>query len=148
MRLLRVHLARAVLLLPLLLAACSGLPTQEMSEARRALQAARAVDAGSLLPFQVARAQSLLDSAEAALARSAHAEARQEAVAAKSVALEARELALALAEARRALAALPPGAPSSDALAASFEAALSAAAAGDSVQALRVLRQLRAAVAP
>ena len=90
----------------LLLAGCatSGAPpTQEMSDARQALDAARQVDAASHVPDTLQDAQSLLSKAEEKLGEGAFAQAQHDALAAKAGATKARTMASAISEAKAAL---------------------------------------------
>ncbi len=84
---------RRLLLALLLVTACAQVPVQEMSDARQALQAARAVAEG---PGDLARldtAGRLLREAEAALEAGRYADARRLANAARVGANEVREAA-------------------------------------------------------
>lgn len=89
----------------LLLQGCatSGPPTQEMSDARQALDAARQVDAASHVPETLQDAQSLLAKAEAKLSAGAFEQAQDNALAAKAGATKARTMASAISEAKAAL---------------------------------------------
>jgi len=90
----------------LLLAGCatSGAPpTQEMSDARQALDAARQVDAASHTPETLQDAQSLLSQAEEKLSAGAFEQAQRDALAAKAGATKARTMASAISEAKAAL---------------------------------------------
>lgn len=83
--------------------ATSGPPTQEMSDARQALEAARQVDAASHAPETLQGAQSLLSQAEEKLSEGAFKQAQHDALAAKEEATKARTMALAISEAKAAL---------------------------------------------
>lgn len=83
--------------------ATSGPPTQEMSDARQALEAARQVDAASHAPETLQDAQSLLSQAEEKLSEGAFKQAQHDALAAKEEATKARTMALAISEAKVAL---------------------------------------------
>ncbi len=89
----------------LLLQGCatSGPPTQEMSDARQALDAARQVNAASHVPETLQDAQSLLAKAEAKLSAGAFEQAQNNALAAKAGATKARTMASAISEAKAAL---------------------------------------------
>ena len=89
----------------LLLGGCatSGPPTQEMSDARQALDAARQVNAASHVPETLQDAQSLLSQAEEKLGEGAFAQAQHDALAAKAEATKARTMASAISEAKAAL---------------------------------------------
>ena len=83
--------------------ATSGPPTQEMSDARQALDAARQVDAASHVPETLQDAQSLLSKAEEKLGEGAFKQAQHDALAAKEEATKARTMASAISEAKAAL---------------------------------------------
>ena len=89
----------------LLLGGCatSGPPTQEMSDARQALDAAHQVDAASHVPETLQDAQSLLSQAEEKLSEGAFEQAQLDALAAKAGATKARTMASAISEAKAAL---------------------------------------------
>ena len=81
-------------LLPLLLlASCVTIPIQEMSDARQAINSAEDVGAASLAPRSLARAHTLLISAEGFLADKDYTSAREAADGAKTNARRARRLA-------------------------------------------------------
>jgi hypothetical protein len=88
-------LSRSIAGLTLILAtaACASAPVQEMSDARLALQAARAVQAQTYSPDYFLQAQQLLTQAEEQLARGAYTNARQLALNARDSAIRARETA-------------------------------------------------------
>ncbi|MFP5344485.1 MAG: DUF4398 domain-containing protein [Gammaproteobacteria bacterium] len=75
-------------------AACASIPSQEMSDARQAVQAAQEADAGTLAPEQFSEAQKLLEEARGALSLGNYSEARASALRAKEAAIRAREQAL------------------------------------------------------
>lgn len=86
--------ARGTLLAVLLLAGCAGVPYQEMSDARQAIDAARpVVEEGSDASGQVRRARDLLEQAETHLHDGNYAIARELAQQARDLAIEAREVA-------------------------------------------------------
>lgn len=90
----------------LLLVGCAtsgGPPTQEMSDARQALDAAHQVDAASHVPESLQDAQSLLSKAEEKLSEGAFEQAQHDALAAKAGATKARTMASAISEAKAAL---------------------------------------------
>lgn len=78
-------------------------PTQEMSDARQALDAAREADAGRYSPRAMEGASHLLSQAEQKLEAGAFKQAQQSALAAKQEATRARTMAAALSAARIAL---------------------------------------------
>lgn len=73
----------------LALAACSGAPVQEMSNARQAIRAARDAGAERSAPQKLNEAETLLNRAEDSLERRAYREARRNAIAARDKAAEA-----------------------------------------------------------
>lgn len=75
----------------LLLAGCSSLPVQEMSNARQALDAARQAEAGKHAPGLMLRAKSRLLDAEMALKKGEWKKARKSAIQARVDAIAARE---------------------------------------------------------
>lgn len=86
--------ARGTLLAALLLAGCAGIPYQEMSDARQAIDAAQpVVSQGSAEHDQVRRARELLGQAEAHLHEGEYQQARMLARKAHELAISARESA-------------------------------------------------------
>ena len=73
---------------------CTGLPTQEMSDARQAVQAAREVGAANYAPDSLGKAETLLDKAKTALDQGDYATARGNALEAKDEAMNARNKTL------------------------------------------------------
>ncbi|MDO9372386.1 MAG: DUF4398 domain-containing protein [Gammaproteobacteria bacterium] len=73
---------------------CTSIPTQEMSDARQAVQAAREANAGELAPEPMENAEALLNKAKQALDAGAYEQAREEALAARREAIKARGEAL------------------------------------------------------
>lgn len=78
-----------------LLAACSGAPVQEMSDARQAIRAAQAAGAAEKAPEALGRAQGLIDEAQLRLQRHDYREAERNAIAAREEAVRALEAARA-----------------------------------------------------
>ena len=125
------------------MAGCASVPSQEMSDARRAIRAAEKAAAGEHAPNALARARDALDDARKALARSdypaaeaAARTARSEAIDARALATEMQLTALSIAEARR------DGRPIAGAE--SFvDRARRAADAGDAERALEYLHRAR-----
>lgn len=74
------------------LAACAGVPSQEMSDARRAFDAAVQADAQQLTPSAIQRASRKLDDANVALRAGKYEQARQLADIARHEAIAARTL--------------------------------------------------------
>lgn len=83
-----------IILLAGLSAACASIPSQEMSDARQAVQAAHEANADVLAPEPLNDAQKLLDEARDALSLGNYSEARANALRAKEAAIRAREQAL------------------------------------------------------
>lgn len=83
-----------MLLALLVLAGCTVAPVQEMSDARQALQAARAAGAADHSPGELAAAEELLHRAQRALEAGDYVQARDSALSARNAAVEAREQAL------------------------------------------------------
>lgn len=73
---------------------CAGIPTQEMSDARQALQAARDSGAASRAPDKLDSAENLLGRAKEALEAGLYDQARTDALAAKDEAIKARNRAM------------------------------------------------------
>lgn len=85
---------RGTLLAVFLLAGCAGVPYQEMSDARQAIDAARpVVEKGSDESAQVRHARGLLEQAETHLHDGQYDTARELAQQARDLAIEAREAA-------------------------------------------------------
>lgn len=89
----------------LLLAACATAPTQEMSDARQSVQAARDAGAGKYASANLRNAEEYLRKAERELELRFFSRARHDAIVAKSEALKARNVALAIKAAEAAIAA-------------------------------------------
>jgi nucleoid-associated protein YgaU len=83
---------------------CATAPTQEMSDARQAVQAAREADAKLHTPDAMESAEHELSQAEHELHGRNYKLARNDALAAKQEAIKARNMALAIAQAKDALA--------------------------------------------
>jgi hypothetical protein len=77
-----------------LLAGCGGLPTQEMSDARQAIAAAREAGAETYAAFALGSAERLLAQAHAALLEGEYDLSRQDALAAHEEANRARQEAI------------------------------------------------------
>jgi hypothetical protein len=92
------------LVIALLLTACAAVPSQEMSDARRALDAAREAQAERLAPDAVSRASASLDRASAALSAGDYDAAREMARSARDEAISARLLANAITAASEGIA--------------------------------------------
>ncbi|MFT5445832.1 MAG: hypothetical protein ACI9DC_000993 [Gammaproteobacteria bacterium] len=106
-RLIALRGVRSVLALvgvTLLLSACASVPSQEMSDARRALDAAEQAEARRLLPLAMKRASTTLESANSALRAGQYDEARQLAREARDEAIAVRVLAGRSEEIRHSVA--------------------------------------------
>ncbi len=86
-----------------LVSACSSLPTQEMSDARQAIESARQAGAGDSAPYPFDQALALIDEARESMVREEYKRARSDALAARSFALSARNIAIAIGDAERAI---------------------------------------------
>jgi len=73
-----------------LLAACAGVPVQEMSDARQAVEAAREAGAREYAPDELQAAENLLQRAEEALTEGYYRQAREDAEAARAQAVSAQ----------------------------------------------------------
>lgn len=87
----------------LLLAACASLPTQEMSDARQAIDSARHAGAVDDAPFAYEQAVALIERARDSMQLEHYQRARSDALAAKSFAVSARHIAIAIGDAERAI---------------------------------------------
>lgn len=83
---------------------CASVPSQEMSDARRALDAALHAGARQLVPSAVERADSTLESASSALRAGQYDEARDLARSSRDEAIAARMLATRLVQIKEAIA--------------------------------------------
>jgi hypothetical protein len=77
------------------LVACAGVPVQEMSDARQAVQAALEANAMQRAPEPMNQAQTALQTAESQLKRREYRSAKYNAVEARAKAIEARQAAQA-----------------------------------------------------
>lgn len=75
------------------MAACAGAPVQEMSNARQAVAAARQMGAEHAATREMAEAEHLLQTAQAALDRGDYGTARADAIRARDQALKALHIA-------------------------------------------------------
>ncbi len=73
-----------------LLSACAGVPVQEMSDARQAVEAARQANAQTYAPEELQAAENLLQRAEEALTEGYYQQAREDAEAARERAVSAQ----------------------------------------------------------
>lgn len=92
-----------VLVAAVYLAACANAPTQEMSDARQAINSARSADAAAYAPSSMDSAERLLDLAEQSLKQGSFDAARNDALEARQAAMKARKVAVAITEARAAM---------------------------------------------
>ena len=88
------HFKSILLILALLLGACSGMPVQEMSNARQAVEAARKAGADTRAPKDLESAEGLLKNAEKALEEGDYSLAKDNAKAARDLAVTAQDKAL------------------------------------------------------
>ncbi|MEQ1579477.1 MAG: DUF4398 domain-containing protein [Steroidobacteraceae bacterium] len=77
------------------LAACAGIPAQEMSNARQAIRAAQEAGAAKAAPGEIEKAQEYLTKAEASMQQKLFRQARDEASEARRIAREALQAAQA-----------------------------------------------------
>lgn len=91
---------KAILAILLILLSCTEVPTQEMSDARLAIKAARSAKADKIVPNNIVQAEQSLTRAEQELAAGQMKQARYDALLAKSYALDAHSIAIAIERAR------------------------------------------------
>jgi nucleoid-associated protein YgaU len=94
----------ACILVLAVMAGCATAPTQEMSDARQAVQAARAAGAPLHTPVAMESAEHELSQAEHELRGRNYKIARNDALSAKQGAIKARNMALAISQAKDAIA--------------------------------------------
>ena len=82
------------LIFVLVLSACAGVPVQEMSNARQAVEAARKVGADTRARNELKSAETLLQSAEQALQEGDYKQARRDAEASRDQAVQAQDKSL------------------------------------------------------
>ena len=90
----RLQTGLAISLLALMLSACAGIPVQEMSNARQAVEAARKAGAETRARTELKSAEELLQSAEQALQEGDYKQARKDAVASHGQAVQAQDKSL------------------------------------------------------
>jgi hypothetical protein len=83
-----------IILMMIVLAACSSAPVQEMSDARQALNAAERAGAQRHSPVVYSEAKRFLSAATVALKNGEYSQAKSSALKAKKRALRARELSM------------------------------------------------------
>jgi hypothetical protein len=125
------------------LCGCASVPTQEMSDARQALQAARAAGAETDAPESLRSTKQLLLQAEQALAFGDYGRARREAISAKEEAIKARTMAVAIGQAKVALANAQAQGHQLPAVVGVLGEAEAAARLGDASTAVRLAEQVR-----
>ncbi len=126
-----------------LLSGCAGVPTQEMSDARQALQAARDVGAANHAPASLDSAERLLISAEQGLGSRRYKQARQEALASKQEAVKARGIAAAVIDAKNAAVEVERAGFDAGEAGRLLSLAERAEAAGDEAEAVRLAQEAR-----
>ena len=126
-----------------LLCGCASVPTQEMSDARQALQAARAAGAERDAPDTLRNTKRLLSGAEQALAFGDYQRARREAISAKEEAIKARTMAVAIGQAKVALANAQAQGHQLPVAVQTLRDAEAAARLGDASTAVRLAEQVR-----
>jgi len=87
-----------------IVAGCATAPTQEMSDARQAVQAAREAGANQHTPMAMESAEHELSQAEQELRSRNYSNARNDALSAKQSAIKARNMAQAISQAKEAMA--------------------------------------------
>ena len=106
----RLHVTKVInrllvlLALGAVLSACASVPSQEMSDARRAVDAARDSGAGRHAPQMMEQASHTLGQASVALRSGDYDQARELALSARNVAISARRVGDAVADAESAIA--------------------------------------------
>ena len=93
----------AAFVLALSAVACTRVPTQEMSDARQAINSARSAQAATYAPYSMDNAKRLLSHAEQSLKQHQYEMARDDALEARQAAMKARQVAVAIADARAAV---------------------------------------------
>lgn len=139
----RLLKAAGAALLAILAAGCATAPTQEMSDARQAVQAAREADAPVHTPDAMDSAEHDLTQAEHQLQDREYKRAREDAIAAKQAAVKARNMALALAKAKQAVEEADEAGALTQVTRDWLAKAEAAAAAGDEDEVIRTTQQAR-----
>lgn len=125
-----------------MLNACLSVPSQEMSDARRALDAAIQADARRLLPIELGRANAKLDRANDALRSGHYDEARELARSARDAAIAARVLAARLVQVRARIATARAQGDEMQGAEALIRHALKVSREGDTSGALLIVEQV------
>jgi len=133
----------------LLLASCAGLPpTQEMSDARQALQSADDVDAAQILTKRMNHVKELVRDAEQNLSKHRYGLARLSALSARDEANAIRNVTWAVRQARSAMNQLPVELGElRKRLEPKLDSAVAAARAGRDHEAITTCEQIRQAIA-
>lgn len=136
----RVALLALMLAAPLasMLSGCAAVPSQEMSDARRAVDAARDAQAPQHAPAAMERAAGALERASEALRAGDYDRARALATTARDEAIAARMLADQVAQVEHAIADARAGGRPWRGAAALLDEALAASSRGDSERALKL----------
>ena len=90
----------APVFLATVLVACASAPTQEMSDARQSVKAAREVEADKYTPDAFSSAEKMLSNAEKELLAHSYRHARMHALSSRREAIKARNMARAIGEAK------------------------------------------------
>lgn len=127
------------------LVACAVAPTQEMSDARQAVQAAKDAGAPKHAPRYLKEAETFLTHAEQKLGdgKDGYSDARTDAVAAKEAALKGRAVAVAIAAAKSTIAEAVAVGKLSPAAETALREAVNAAKSGNDVRAIELAEQAK-----
>jgi nucleoid-associated protein YgaU len=128
----------ACILVLAVMAGCATAPTQEMSDARQAVQAARDAGANLHTPLAMESAEHELSQAEHELRGRNYKIARNDALSAKQGAIKARNMALAISQAKDAIAEADKLGALSQSTRDRLAQAETAAAAGNEEQAVQL----------
>ena len=126
-----------------IVAGCATAPTQEMSDARQAVQAARDAGAAAHTPDAMKNAEKELSQAEQELSGRNYKNARNDAVAAKQAAIGTRNMALAISEAKDAITEADKLGALTPATYNELAKAEAASAAGNEQEAVRASQQAK-----
>lgn len=127
------------------LVACAVAPTQEMSDARQAVQAAKDAGAPKHAPRYLNESETFLNYAERKLGigKDGYADARTSAVAAKEAALKGRAVAVAIAAAKSTIAEAVAVGKLSPAAETALREAVNAAKDGNDVRAIELAEKAK-----
>lgn len=125
--------------------ACAVAPTQEMSDARQAVQAAKDAGAPKHAPRYVNESETFLNHAERKLGigKDGYSDARVSAIAAKESALKGRAVAIAIAAAKSTIAEAVAVGKLSPAAETALREAVKAAKDGNDVRAIQLADQAK-----